>query len=294
MKDKSDLNTQLEIIEQFETLCASKSVSEFKERLGSQDDPGSFLAYMGNDIERKTSQAFDGFHFPVHSSCENDMLFLRLFLLTKKASAAQNLETKNHSSDPTSIFLFSAITAFQSLARSDYSRKEIEGGQADNTAIYVRQLIAHQKAAIIAAIAAIDETKSKPVAVANPLYAKLVTTGLMTSGLSLTGFSALMQFSPAFALLTGLQLPPVALIALAAVGALLISVAVYRLIKTNANAPKTVVETTRGEGAKQRTDTCVQSVYSYSRCCFKFGGMETEGNYMDTEKDDLVSSVIRV
>lgn len=75
-------------------------------------------------------------------------------------------------------------------------------------------------------------------ALTNPLYAKLVTAALMTSGFGMGALAAmvqfnvdLIQFSPKFALLAGLHLSPIALIAIAAVGALLVSAGLYRMIK---------------------------------------------------------------
>ncbi len=134
------------------------------------------------------------------------------------------------------------------------------------------------------------EVLAQPAApvVANPLYPKLVTAALMTSGLGLAGFSALVQFSPIltqfspkFALLAGLHLSPVALIAIAAVGALLMSVALYRVCKSymqaraDAATATPVVETPAADAAAvQTTEPCYTRAYKYvaASCCFKFGG----------------------
>lgn len=92
----------------------------------------------------------------------------------------------------------------------------------------------YRTASVVRPVNAEPVVGNTPAVATTSLSAKLLTGGLMASGFGLLGFSAATVFSPAFVLFTGLQLPPAALIAFAAVGALLISVAVYRLIKTNA------------------------------------------------------------
>lgn len=89
-----------------------------------------------------------------------------------------------------------------------------------------------------AAVIPTETATSDAPALTNPLYAKLVTAALMTSGFGMGAFAAmvqfnvdLIQFSPKFALLAGLHLSPIALIAIAAVGALLVSAGLYRMIK---------------------------------------------------------------
>lgn len=117
-----------------------------------------------------------------------------------------------------------------------------------------------------------------PVVATTSLSAKLLTGGLMASGFGLLGFSAATVFSPAFVLFTGLQLPPVALIALAAAGALLISIALYRLIKAPTHpAPHAVND------AAQPTDSCYQRIYNLMpSCCFKFSGKNEEAKQKTT------------
>ncbi|MCX7090411.1 MAG: hypothetical protein NTU48_03040 [Legionellales bacterium] len=149
-------------------------------------------------------------------------------------------------------------------------------------AAYLAYRTYYPAAPVVAKPASSDESGIGPVPVAatTPLSAKLLTGGLMASGLGLLGFSAATQFSPAFVLLTGLQLPPVALIALAAVGALLISIAVYRLInKTPANVAAPAVT-----NAAQPTDSCYQRIYqSMPSFCFTFSGKKKEETTLGSE-----------
>ncbi|MCX7089946.1 MAG: hypothetical protein NTU48_00605 [Legionellales bacterium] len=406
------LKTQLEIVERFESLFASKTVEEFNTALGAAENADSFVAYMGTNAKDKTSQAFDGFNFADDSA----QVGLRVHVIdglkkviTEKTISI-NERTQQHLSNLTQknadgafSFFSLAITAFQSWnSRNDTDVSRIIR--------QVRDLIAAQKAAVLTAIAetapkaaaeaeantkadiataedkikaerqkqateaakafgkkalyhagvgtlftvgaglttasvlmqfspafavlvgvhlpvaalaalavtgvamtaaaaflvyrsyhqaavttpaddamatpAVVETKveGEHVATPNPLRAKLVTAGLMTSGLGFAGFSAAMQFSPAFALLTGLQLPPVALIALATVAALLISVAMYRLIKTHGNDPKpVVVEVNTGDEPKQPTDTCFTRVYkSMPAGCLNLFGKKPEDKATDS------------
>ena len=89
-----------------------------------------------------------------------------------------------------------------------------------------------------AAIAA-PATTSEPAPAADPTpvatssrLAHYVNPALLVSGLSMMSFSALVQFGPKFALLAGLHLSPTALVAIAAVGTLLVSIALCRLCKS--------------------------------------------------------------
>ncbi len=408
------LKTQLEIVERFESLFASKTVEEFNTALGAAENADSFVAYMGTNAKDKTSQAFDGFNFADDSA----QVGLRVHVIdglkkviTEKTISI-NERTQQHLSNLTQknadgafSFFSLAITAFQSWnSRNDTDVSRIIR--------QVRDLIAAQKAAVLTAIAetapkaaaeaeantkadiatAEDKIKAErqkqateaakafgkkalyhagigtlftvgaglttasvlmefspafavlvgvhlpvvalaalaitgvamtaaaaflvyrsyhpaaavtsapvviekpmenaPFATPNPLHAKLATAGLMATGLGFAGFSAAMQFSPAFALLTGLQLPPVALVALAAVAALLISVAMYRLIKTHGNAPKPgVVEVTTGDEAKLPTDTCAQRIYkSMPAFCFKFSGKKPEHNATESNLQQTLTA----
>lgn len=137
----------------------------------------------------------------------------------------------------------------------------------------------------------------------NPVvgYSKVLTTALIASGLHLTAFSAmvyfaptLMQFSPSFALLMGLHLSPVALLSIAAVGVLLLSVGLYRACKAYAQsrpdaAPAPVVAT---DADVQPSPTCLQRLSQYSASCFKFRcGTPAEDETPEEEGVALTTSV---
>lgn len=133
-------------------------------------------------------------------------------------------------------------------------------------------------------------------------YSKALTTALIASGLHLTAFSAmvhfaptLMQFSPKFALLMGLHLSPVALMSIAAVGVLLISVGLYRACKAYAQsradaAPAPVVVT---DADVQPSPTCLQRLSQYSTCCFKFGRGTAAANTATTENSEEIAAKLK-
>lgn len=62
---------------------------------------------------------------------------------------------------------------------------------------------------------------------------------LAAGGIAFTAFSALMQFSPQFALLVGFNLSPIGLISVAAIGVLLLSVGLYQAHKARTTSPIT-------------------------------------------------------
>ena len=102
-------------------------------------------------------------------------------------------------------------------------------------------------------------------------YTKAITPAFLASGLGLTGFSALQQFSPKFALFMGLNLPAPALIAIAAIGVLLLSIGLYRACKAYAQSrPHTpTLEATDPDANVQTPPTCMQRLSKYTECCFK-------------------------
>lgn len=104
-------------------------------------------------------------------------------------------------------------------------------------------------------------------------YSKQLTAMLMGTGSSLLSFSALVQFSPQltqfspkFALLMGLHLPQVAVVAIAIMGTLLMAIAFYRVYK----AYQANVVATPATAVGQ--PTCTQRISQSLSCCFKFGG----------------------
>lgn len=102
-------------------------------------------------------------------------------------------------------------------------------------------------------------------------YTKAITPAFLASGLGLTGFSALLQFSPKFALFMGLNLPAPALIAIAAIGVLLLSIGLYRACKAYAQSrPHTpTLEATDPDANVQTPPTYMQRLSKYTECCFK-------------------------
>lgn len=115
----------------------------------------------------------------------------------------------------------------------------------------------------LAAIPVIDATTAT-----NSGYSKILTASILGSGFSLTALSALvqfspslMQFSPKFALLVGLHLSPAALIGIAALGVLLMSIGLYRICKGQAHAP--APEATKAAPAV----TCKDRLSQYAISC---------------------------
>ena len=100
-------------------------------------------------------------------------------------------------------------------------------------------------------------------------YSRFLTPALMTTGLGLASFSALTQFSPQFALLVGLNMSPAALITMAAVGTLLVSVALFRMCKARMQARAEGVAPDPVAIVPQETTTCAQRFAKYvPSCCF--------------------------
>lgn len=135
-----------------------------------------------------------------------------------------------------------------------------------------------------AAVIPTETAASDAPTLTNPLYAKLVTTALMTSGFGMGALAAmvqfnvdLIQFSPKFALLAGLHLSPIALIAIAAVGALLVSAGLYRMIKAYRTS-------TPDDALPAAPSPAVEPTTYYQRMAsfFKFGSPKPE--QLDAEK----------
>lgn len=88
---------------------------------------------------------------------------------------------------------------------------------------------------------------------------------LAAGGIAFTAFSALMQFSPQFALLVGLNLSPIALISVAAIGVLLLSVGLYQAHKARTTSPVTAPVVVKPVSAMQDNPSF----------CFKLFGCST-------------------
>ena len=112
-------------------------------------------------------------------------------------------------------------------------------------------------------------TASDALVVTNPVasYSNFLTPTLATAGLSLVGFSALVQFSPNVALFMGLHLTPAALISVAAVGVLLLSVSLYRACKAYAQSRADATAATVVVSAD--ATTCMQRLSQYTNFCCK-------------------------
>ncbi|MBP6918468.1 MAG: hypothetical protein KBB94_06100 [Legionellaceae bacterium] len=146
--------------------------------------------------------------------------------------------------------------------------------------------------------ASVDTTSDAPV-VTNPAagYSKFLTPVLTTVGLGLVGFSALvqfspslMQFSPTFALLMGLHLTPAALMSVAAVGVLLLSVSLYRACKAYAQSRADATAETvvvNAEATEPTNTTCMQRLSQYTNCCFKLFSRSTTAARSSTDTSDL-------
>ena len=146
--------------------------------------------------------------------------------------------------------------------------------------------------------ASVDTTSDAPV-VTNPAagYSKFLTPVLTTVGLGLVGFSALvqfspslMQFSPTFALLMGLHLTPAALMSVAAVGVLLLSVSLYRACKAYAQSRADATAATvvvNAEATEPTNTTCMQRLSQYTNCCFKLFSRSTTAASSSSDTLDL-------
>lgn len=146
------------------------------------------------------------------------------------------------------------------------------------------------------------QSNVEPVAAVEPaaptpgvVYSKTFTAALLTTGLGLASFSALtafspqlLQFSPKFALLIGLHLSPAALITTAALGLLLVSVALYRMCKTSAPAPTAEVS------AKDEPKVnCIQRLSQYAFCCFNIGRSRAPAGVVDPGHETVRSETMK-
>ena len=147
--------------------------------------------------------------------------------------------------------------------------------------------------------ASVDTTSDAPV-VTNPAagYSKFLTPVLATVGLGLVGFSALVQFSPTFALLMGLHLTPAALMSVAAVGVLLLSASLYRACKAYAQSRADATAETdvvNAEATEPTNSTCMQRLYQYTNCCFKlFSPSTTAANSTTSPLDSSTDHTAKV
>lgn len=133
-------------------------------------------------------------------------------------------------------------------------------------------------------------------------YSKFLTPALMTTGLGLVSFSALVQFSPAlmqfspqFALLVGLNMSPAALITMAAVGTLLVSVALFRMCKARMQASADVVAAEPVAVVPQETTTCAQRIAKYlPSCCFWGSATPAAPVVLDSSLDSVAQKSMLV
>ncbi len=106
------------------------------------------------------------------------------------------------------------------------------------------------------------------VTLASTQYSKLLTAATMMSGLGASGFAALMQFSPKFAMLVGLHLSPAALITVATMGTALMAYGIYRAYQSYKQAHPTLPAT----AAAPESTPCKTLISKYLSCCFNYGG----------------------
>lgn len=296
------LKTQLETINQFEALFASKNICEFNQQFPH------FSVYMGGNDSKKTNQAFDNFDFynnnndPRHNLLSFAIQGLKKVFENKDMSNKlrelrqhlNNLENRQYKC--AFSFFYLAIHINIHLL-SDHNKDNNNSSYFNPIIKQTRELIERQEALIQGYIAEAEakakaeaepepepeakaEKQNRTPEAAKPFgkkalhHAGIVT--LFTVGAGLTTASVLMQFSPGFVVLVGVHLTVAALavtgVAMAAVGALLMSVAVYRLIKKNANAPKIVSETLSVGSTKQPINIGVRGFFKSlhhdsSQCC---------------------------
>ena len=114
-----------------------------------------------------------------------------------------------------------------------------------------------------------DASKTKEILgrVAATNYSQFLPHVLATMGTGLVGFSSLMQFSPKLALFMGLHLTPAALMSVAAVGVLLLSVSFYLACKTYAQSRADATAAT--VVVSGYATTCMQRLSQYTNCCFR-------------------------
>ena len=122
-------------------------------------------------------------------------------------------------------------------------------------------------------------------------YAKFLPHVLATMGTGMVGFSALMQFSPNVALFMGLHLTPAALMSVAAVGVLLLSVSLYRACKAYAQSRADATAETvvvNAKATEPTNTTCMQRLSQYyTNCCFKLFSRSTTAASSSTNSLDL-------
>ncbi len=141
-------------------------------------------------------------------------------------------------------------------------------------------------------------TEENPVAddtPANTPYSKPLTAAIMIPGLISTGFAALMQFSPKFAVLVGVHLSPAALISLATMGTALMAYGVYRTYQAYKQInPEVVVTPTEVPVSDVQPTTLYMptSITKYLSYCFKFGGAQSPAPVTsDASKDNAAAPV---
>lgn len=263
------LQNQLKALERFETLFNSKTLADFKKNLGYTGQADSVQSDMNNN--KLVEVAFPKTSVEMQKEIQNALAYF------------QTMQDKTTKSTE-----YPVIDAISNAIST--SNPELQAQNQEIKLIEMRNMIANNKTAVNEAIASmtaseveIDEEAVSAVVeptVPNPLYAKLLTAGLATAGLSMAGFSALMQFGPKFALLAGVHLYPAALIAIAAVGVLLVSISLYRGMSAYMQArdeatDSDVVASQETVESDNPTPTCFQRVSQYVGS-FQFSGLSSK------------------
>ncbi|MGV3739772.1 MAG: hypothetical protein ACO1N3_00560, partial [Gammaproteobacteria bacterium] len=219
------LKTQLQVVEQFETLFKSRIPSDYKNAMGTEQQPGPFV-----EVLKQAGIAFDNFDF-----AENDK---RSALAKSSHIRVRTLSGENITPTDVSAIFENAVKIASTYVKDNSARSD----SISKLVIELENLIKLQKEAVKKAIAEAkasstlqralhhkfspskikaaknDGAKIKRVNLAKKVayYSGLTTLG--TVGLSTTTASALMQFSPQFAMMVGVHLPVAALASIAVAG----------------------------------------------------------------------------
>jgi hypothetical protein len=303
--DLQTLQTKLKHLEQIEALFAkfdskdSNNPTEFRKQLGQGKEPnvGTFRHYMVQNSSTIIATAFDNCNFTVDD--ERSVIVTQMIQQVKalvpsnekNAADHASLDDANNQTRPLNLVKFVV-----NILLND----KVNESDKHSLAALMNTFIAKQKAEVLAAIEATkkieaenavlpvsDEVINTATATTKPDatpvgYSKALTAAIMTAGVALPSFSAatffspqLMQFSPKFALLMGLHLSPAMLLTIAVLGAVLLSVGLYRMWHKSPAPVEPVVAPVVNTEPKP---SCLALITKYTSCCFKLFKKQDGGN----------------
>jgi|GEM_PF-3551153 len=257
MQTLAELNSSLKTVEKFEELFGSfnaTNITEYGRKHGRENLPGTFMHYMvdtsgGMNYEQKIKSAFANFTFSDERQDLVDAIIEKTITIVPKTEENKQksaiITIKNHPNRAVSLvnLILSAV-----LTQSNPSERS-------QLASFFNQLIAKQKQAITKKIKHLKAKNSAKLATAKIKHGRLQNAFAAISNLraanrtnrknryfsaaALAGvgtgaiaFSTLMQFDPQFTMLASLNLPPVALAAVAVSGVAMVAAAAYVAYRT--------------------------------------------------------------